>query len=521
MNSGSAAPGGGRSVQDRTVAPNSSPGLLDTILQENREKPPATGGGDLLEAFLLEPSPWRAIQDWMGPARLARLGSRESVLRALSRDIASLDALISGQVNAILHHPRFQKLEASWRGLRYLVEEAGDEEDIKIRMLSATWKELARDAERAVEFDQSQLFRKIYSDEFGMPGGEPFGVLIGDYQVRHTQSRDHAIDDLEVLNSISQVAAAAFAPFVAGIDPALLGLENFSQLERHINLQRIFEQPEYIRWRSFRDSEDSRFIGLTLPRVLMRTPHLDDGSREECFRFREDVEGPDREKYLWGNAAYAYGGVLIRAFASCGWLAEIRGVTRNEDGGGLVTGLPVHSFSTDRTGVAPKSSTDLIISEHLEKELGDLGFIPLCHLQDTELCAFFGSQSVQKPKSYSELTATMNARISAMLQYMLCVSRFAHYMKVRTQYKIGSFMEAQELEDELNRWINDYVAPDADASPAVKAKFPLREAQIQVRERPDKPGNYQCVMHLLPHYQLDAVTATVTLRTEMGPGQSR
>jgi type VI secretion system ImpC/EvpB family protein len=491
-----------------------------------REKIPETSGArapsgeeDRLRDFLAEPSPLKALALWVGEERLRALRDKTALRNLLSRDIARIDALLSEQVNAILHHPQFQGLEASWRGLRYLVEGADPEEGIKVRVLSVSWKELARDAERAAEFDQSQLWRKIYNEEFGMPGGEPFGVLIGDYELRHRPAADHPIDDLDVLESISHVAAAAFAPFLAAASPALLGLESFNQLERPMELGKIFQHEEYLRWRSFRDSEDSRFVGLTLPRVLMRLPYRADGSRADGFRFHEDVEGPDSRKYLWGNAAYAFGAVLLRAFTESRWLAEIRGVKRDELGGGLVTGLPVHSFGMEAAGVAGKCSTELTITDQQEKELGDLGFVPLCHLKDTEHCAFYGNASVQKPKTYTEIAATMNARISSMLQYMLCVSRFAHYLKVRTQYKIGGFTEAQMLEDDLNRWINDYVAPDAEASPAVKAKFPLREAQVQVKEAPGRPGSYQCVMHLMPHYQLDTVTASVSLKTEMGPGR--
>lgn len=439
-------------------------------------------------------------------------------LLALVRRIARIDELVSRQLNAILHHPRFQGLEASWRGLRYLVEEAEEDESIKVKVLNASWKELARDAERAVEFDQSQLFRKVY-DELDAPGGEPFGVLIGDYQLRHRPASDHPTDDLETLASVSQVAAAAFAPFIAGAEPAFLGLTGFSQLERPLDLGGILDQTEYIKWRSLRDAEDSRFIGLTLPRVLMRLPWPDDGSRPDGFRFREEVEGPDRSAYLWGNAAYAFGAVVVRAFIDSGWLAEIRGAKRGEEGGGLVTGLPVHCFSTDRSGVALRSSTEVMVGDHQEKELGELGFIPLCHLKDTVYCAFYGNQSVQKPRVYAELAPTMNARISSMLQYMLCVSRFAHYLKVRMRNKVGSFTEASAIEDDLNHWVHDYVAPDSDASQEVKARYPLREAHIEVREREGKPGNFRCVMRLVPHYQLDAVSATVELKTELGPAR--
>ncbi|MBI4586185.1 MAG: type VI secretion system contractile sheath large subunit [Planctomycetes bacterium] len=491
--------------------------LIDQVVQAT----PVTAGAapSPLENFILEPAPAQALRLWLANFAPRRPLTRRAMVHQLSRDIAQIDELLSRQVNAIIHHERFQKLEASWRGLRYLVEQADVETGVKIKVLNASWKDLARDAERAVEFDQSQLFRKIYSEHFDTPGEEPFGVLIGDHEIRYRPSEDYPVDDLEVLKSISQVAAAAFAPFVASAHPAFLGLNSFSQLERLKNLPRLFDSAEYQKWRSFRESEDSRFVGLILPRVLMRLPYADDGSRRDGFRFREEVDGPDHSKYLWGNAAYAFGAVLIRAFIDCGWLAEIRGVKRDQEGGGLVTGLPAHSFGTDKPGIVPKSSTDFIVNEEMEKELGELGFISLCHCKDTEFSVFYGNQSVQKPKVYNELAATMNAKISTMLQYMLCVSRFSHYMKVRTRDKVGSLIEAHELENDLNNWITEYVTADDNAPPSVKAKYPLREAKIQVRER-EGAGSYLCTMHLLPHYQLDAVAATVTVKMAVEPRKS-
>lgn len=474
-----------------------------------------------LADFLRERSPQAALAQWLRGRRLAQDDAlKPAVARLLARDLAEIDDLINAQVNAIIHHPRFQQLEASWRGLRFLVQQAEPDEGVMIRVLNVTWSELARDAEQALEFDQSQLFRKIYSEEFGAPGGLPFGLLVGDYQIRHKPSAEHPIDDLSVLGSIAQVAAASFSPFVSAAHPSLFGLDDFAQLERPMSLPRIFEQLEYIKWNALRDSEDARFLGLALPRVLMRTPYVNSTARSDGFCFREEVEGPDCSGYLWGNAAYAFAAVAMRAFAASGWLADIRGVRRGEAAGGLVTGLPAHNFGVDAPGVSLKSSTDVVITEDLEKELSDLGFIPLCHCKDTEFCAFHANQSVQRPKKFDQLAATTNARMSSMLQYVLCASRVAHYLKVLARDKIGSFAEAHELQDFLTRWVTNYVSPDAEASEAVKARFPLREAQVRVRERPGRPGEYFCDMHLLPHYQLDALTASVKLRTEMAQGRA-
>ena len=286
------------------------------------------------------------------------------------------------------------------------------------------------DAERAIEFDQSQLFRKVYSEEFDTPGGQPFAALIGDYQVRPWPTAEHPQDDVAVLTAISHVAAAAFAPFVAGVHPAMFGLDDFGELERPRNLSTIFDQLEYLKWRTLRESEDSRFVGLTLPRMLMRLPYRDQGTRPAGFVFHEEVAGPDRGKYLWGNAAYAFGGVLIRSFAGSGWLADIRGVVRGVDGGGLVSSLPVHSFSTDPTGIVPKSSTEVVIADAQEQELSELGFIALCHCQDSEYSAFYTNQSIQKPRRYDRLAATMNAADIGHAPVHALRLAFAHYLKV-------------------------------------------------------------------------------------------
>jgi type VI secretion system ImpC/EvpB family protein len=514
----------------RTAGPpaaSSPPGLLERVVEaaeagvgEAPAAPAARATAGLLDAFLAEPSTGKALVRWFGPETLRReASSRDRIARRLGEAIARIDTLLAEQVDAILHHQAFQRLEASWRGLKYLVEQADAPENVKIRVLNVSWQELARDAERAIEFDQSQLFRKVYSDEFGTPGGEPFGVLLGDYQVHLRPSAEHPIDDLEVLRSVSQVAAAAFAPFIAGAHPSLLGVENFTDLEQPLNLRRGFEQLDYLKWRAFRETEDARFVGLALPRVLMRPPYEDRGTRADGFRYAEDVAGPDRSAYLWGNAAYAFGAVLVRAFATTGWLADIRGVQRGLENGGLVSGLPVHCFSTEKWGLAAKSSTEVILTDRQEPELSDLGFMPLCHVKDTEYSAFYAAQSVAKAKKYDDPAATANARISSMLQYMLCVCRFAHYLKVIARDKIGGLAEPEALEDFLHRWLQNYVTSDSEAGPETKSKYPLREAKLRVREQPGRPGGYLCVAHLWPHYQLDQLVGALRLTTELTPGR--
>jgi type VI secretion system protein ImpD len=498
--------------------PAARSGLVELAIEATLQGRPESQ--TFLDQFLGEPSLAKALALWLERTGFARGAvDMRQILQMLNRDVARLDALLSDQVNAILHHAVFQKFEASWRGLRYLVDHAAEVENVKIRMLSVSWKELARDMEFAIEFDQSQLFHRIYDDEFGSPGGEPFGVLLGDYEIRPRPCAEHPIDDIATLTGISHVAAAAFAPFVATVHPAMFGLDEFTGLEQPLNLSRTFQQLDYLKWKAFRNTEDSRFVGLTLPHILLRLPYEDDGSRVDGFCFHEAVAGPDRKKYLWGNAVYGFGAVLVRAFGETGWLANIRGVQRDVVGGGVVTGLPVHSFSTDKRGVAPKCSTDIVITDALEQELAELGFMSLCHCKDTDVSAFYTSQSVQAPKRYDELAATMNARFSAMLQYMLCVSRFAHYLKIVARDKVGTFIEADDCEDYLQRWLVQYVAADSEASPQVKAEYPLRDASVRVRAHPGKPGSYLCVAHLWPHSELDELSVSIRVTTELTPVQ--
>ena len=473
-----------------------------------------------LDQFLRARRVGTALEEWFG--RPVADQDKEQIARRLNQAIAYIDKLLSDQLNAILHHPLFQRLEASWRGLQYLVDQRAECGDpaVKIKVLNVSWRELERDFERAVEFDQSMLFRKVYEQEFGMPGGEPYGVLIADYEIHPSPSADHPHNDLAVVRSLAKVGAAAFCPVIANASPAMFGMDSFNALEHRIDHARTHGQKTFIPWRSLRDEEDARFFGLAMPRVLMRLPHEDDGKRLDQFCFREDVSGRDSSKYLWGGAAFALGEVLIRSFAQAGWLADIRGLQRDQERGGLVTKLPVHCFSTDKMGVVPKMSTDVIITEELEKQLSDLGFLPLCHCKDTEYSVFYSSQSIQKPKKYDRPVATVNAQISSMLQYMLCVSRFAHYVKVIGREKVGSFSEGRELESYLQRWIVKYVTADSAASPEVKARHPLRDAQLRVHSLPGRPGTYQCTMQLAPHYELDEVNATVKLVAELTPGKT-
>ncbi len=477
---------------------------------------PAGPASEWLAEFLDEEHSGRALKMWFGthPA-LDKPYNRRRIIHALDRDTAEIDGLMSRQVDACLHHERFQQLEATWRGVAFLVDTSDGIEGVKIRVLNVSWQDVCRDLERAIEFDQSQLFLKVYSEEFGIAGGEPYGVLIGDYEVMHKRGPGHSTDDVAALKAMSQVAAAAFSPFVVGCAPGLLGLDDFRGLGLPIDLSASVRQPEFARWRSFQDSEDSRFVGLVLPRVLMRLPHQDDGSRIDGFRYREDVSDPNHQGYLWGTAVYAFADVLIRAYATSGWFADIRGVRRDEISGGLVVGLPVHSFGTDRTGIAMKYSTDVAVSERQEKELSDLGMIPLCKCKDTEYSVFYGNQSAQRAKEYTSHLASVNARLSAMLQYMFCVGRFAHYVKVIARDRVGSYASALDCQKYLRTWLLKYCNANDDATAAQKARYPLREGEVEVRESPGKPGVYNCTIHLRPHFQLDQVISSFKLVTEV------
>jgi type VI secretion system protein ImpC len=421
--------------------------------------------------------------------------------------ISQIDKLISDQLNEIMHHSDFQKLEGSWRGLNYLVMHSETGEHMKIRVMNATKKDLLKDLEKAAEFDQSALFKKIYEAEFGTFGGSAYGALIGDFEIsNHPQ-------DMSFIEKMSQVAAAAHAPFIAAAGSELFGFESYTQLGEPRDLAKIFQRTEFAKWRSFRESEDSRYVGLAMPHILMRLPYGRANVPVEAFNFEEEVDGVDHSKYLWGNAAYALGARLTDAFAKYHWCAAIRGV----EGGGLVEGLPVHTFKTDEGDVALKCPTEIAITDRREKELADLGFIPLVHCKDTDYAAFFSTQTANKPKVYDTDSANANARLSSQLQYILAVSRFAHYLKSIMRDKIGSFMTRKNAEDFLNRWINNYTLGDDDAGQEMKAKYPLREARVDVTEVPGKPGVYRAVAFLKPHYQLDELTISLRLVADLPP----
>jgi type VI secretion system protein ImpC len=475
-------------------------GLLDQIVDEGRlgrDVAARERGKDLVKEFVTQ------VLD--GSMTVSK--DTEAMINAR---IAQIDHLISLQLNEVLHHAAFQKLESTWRGLKFLLDQSETGEGLKIKVFNATKKDLLRDLQRAPEFDQSTLFKKVYEEEFGIFGGAPFAALVGDYEF------GHGPEDIELLEKISNVASSAHAPFLSAASPEMFNLDSFTSLDAPRDLAKVFDTTEYAKWKSFRQSEDSRYVALTGPRVLMRLPYGKATKPVEEFAYEERVDGSDHNKYLWGNAAFALGAKLTAAFALYGWCAAIRGV----EGGGLVEGLPVHNFYTDEGDVAMKCPTEAPITDRREKELADLGFAPLVHCKGTDYAAFFSVQSCQKPKIFDNEAANANARLSAQLPYILAVSRFAHYLKAMMRDKIGSFTSRGECERWLNQWITNYVTPDDTASASVKASHPLREARIEVMEVAGKPGVYRAVAFMRPHFQLDELSVSLRLVAEL-PASTR
>lgn len=450
------------------------------------------------------------------------LSEDSDLIGAINQRIAALDQEVDQGLNEVMHHDAFCKLEASWRGLHYLVSRAETGTMLKLRLLNATKDEIQRDLERAVEFDQSVQFKKIYEEEYGTFGGSPYSMLVGDYEFGRSPQ------DIKWLEKMSNVAAAAHAPFIAAASPQMFDLDSFDELGNPRDLAKIFESSELVPWRSFRDSEDSRYVALCMPHFLLRSPYgrdtrPDDKGEDQKQRvtgripsdevdFQEEVDGNPKD-YCWGNAAYALAERITNAFALYRWTAAIRGV----EGGGLVEGLPAVNFRTDEGDVILKCPTEVAITDRREKELNDLGFITLVHRKNTDHAAFFGGQTTQKPKVYQDPQATANARLSSQLPYVMAASRFAHYIKAMMRDKVGSFMTKENVSDYLNKWIADYVLLDDRASQSSKASFPLREARVDVEDVVGKPGVYKAVVYLRPHFQLDELTASIRLVAELPP----
>jgi type VI secretion system protein ImpC len=441
-------------------------------------------------------------------AALPQLVAPSDPRRTVEAINAELDRKIAEQINLVLHHPDFQAIEATWRGLHYLVLNAEPDATLKIRTLDISKRELARTLRkfRGTAWDQSPVFKKVYEEEYGQFGGEPFGVLVGDYVF------DHGPQDVQLLADMAAIAAAAHAPFITGVSPSAMQMGDWSELANPRDLTKIFGTPEYAAWRSLRESEDSRYIGLAMPRFLARLPYGARTEPVEAFAFEEDAEGPDASTYVWANAAYAMATNITRAFKLYGWTTRIRGV----DSGGAVEGLPVHTFPTADGGADVKCVTEVALSERREAELSRAGFLPLVHRKNQDFAAFISAQSLQKPQEYDDPAATANANLSARLPYLFASCRFAHHLKCMVRDKIGSTMSRTELADWLDRWLRRYV----DGSPGTssdewKAAHPLEEGSVVLDEREGAPGQYDAKFFLRPHYQLEGMTVALRLSSRL------
>ena len=473
-----------------------------------------------LAAFLHgRPDLASALHAWFGEA-LPGLLARGGLRAALDRDIAEIDAALSDQLDAVLHAQRFLNLEGRWRGLAWLISGIEPGRRIKVRLLPISWVELCRDLERALEFDQSVTFRRIYEDEFGMPGGEPYGLMIIDRAVRHRAGPGATTDDVGALMQLSAVAAAAFMPVVLSLDPRTLEVDEFSDLEGVRDVTAPLRGTEHVRWRGLAGRADMRFVAVTLPRLLARHPWADDPSRTDGFRYCEYA--PTAATRVWMSAAYAFAACAVRAFAENNWPADVRGVEIDRVGGGLITNLAAEPFASGPPRVWPRRAVEYQFSHRQEHALVEVGLMPVGALPFGPDMVFGASRSMQAPANYSGASAAVaeaNARLSAQLNSMLCAARFAHLLKVMGRDMVGSFRTADEIERELNRWLQDYVNTNVNSTSELRARFPLVEGNVQVRERPGKPGAFGCTIHLRPHYQLDDVAAAFHVVTEFAaPG---
>jgi type VI secretion system protein ImpC len=468
------------------------PSLLDQILKAGRFARQPERGLDLVGTF---------VQHVLeGSVTVGR-----DVEATINAQIAQIDQLLSSQLDEVLHDEAFQKLEASWRGLRHLLDQSETGQLLKIKVLNISKRELLKDFQKAPEFDQGALFQKVYEEGYGVFGGAPYGVLLGDYEFgRHPE-------DVELLEHISGTAAAAHCPFLTAASAEMLNLDDFTALNSIRDVSSVFAGADSAKWKSFRNSEDSRYVGLCMPHMLLRLPYGRNTRRVDAFNYEEAVDGSTHNKYLWGNAAYAMGARLTEAFAQYEFCTAIRG----PEGGGKVEGLPVHNFRTWEGDIAMKCPVEVQIPDRREKELADQGFIPLVHCKDTDYAAFFSVQSCQKPKNWNTNEATANARLSAQMPYIFAICRFAHYMKVMMRDKIGRYMSRADMQRFLSTWIAEFVLDQDEATQEQKAKRPLRAAEIQVDEDPAKPGVYRTTMFLRPHLQLDELNVSLRLVAEL------
>lgn len=477
------------------VAEAASADYLDQIIDNTRAIRRESDRGKLksqLDSFLSEVASGAVIVS-------------NDLVGSIEERITAIDALLSAQVSKIMQAPAFQKMESSWRGLQKLVQSSVTE-NTKVRILNCTKKELIRDFKSASDFDQSVLFKSVYESEYGTFGGEPYSAFVGDFEF------DAMPEDLYLLEQISHVAAAAHAPFLTAADAGMFGMNTFQEMPRPRDLGKLFDTSDYIRWRSFRQSDDARYVGLTLPRVIGRLPYGAKTTPVEMFSFEEKIdENNEGASYLWINAAYELASRMISAFEEHGWCAAIRGV----EGGGLVKSMPVYNYISQTGEKVLQCPTEVAISDRREKELADLGFIPLVYCKGTDYATFFAVQSANKPRKYDSDLANANARLSSQLQYIMTTSRFAHYLKSIVRDKVGSFMSRTECQNFLQNWINQYVVGSDNVGLNIKASHPLREARIEVVDVPGCPGSYRAIAYLRPHFQLEGLSMSLRLVAEL------
>lgn len=431
----------------------------------------------------------------------------DDAINTIESIISEIDRKMTEQINLIMHHDDFKSLEGSWRGLYHLVSNTETDETLKLRVLNIKKQEVAKTIKKfkGTNWDQSPLFKKLYEEEYGTAGGEPYGCLVGDYYFNHTTQ------DVAILKGMSQIAAASHCPFITAPDPSLMNMDSWQELSNPRDLTKIFQSPEYAPWRSLRDSEDSKYLGLAMPRFLSRQPYSIKDNPIDEFNFDEDTGGADHSKFIWSNSAYAMATNINQAFKTYGWCSSIRGA----ESGGMVEGLPCHTFNTDDGGVAMKCPTEIAITDRREAELAKNGMMPLIHWKNTDYAVFIGAQTLHHPAEYDDPDATANANLSARLPYLFATCRFAHYLKCIVRDKVGTFAEREDMQKFLNRWIMQYVTSDSTASQEMKAKYPLAAAEVQVEEIEGNPGYYSAKFFLRPHYQLEGLTVSLRLVSKL------
>jgi len=432
----------------------------------------------------------------------------DDVMSTIQALIAEIDTKLTEQVNLILHHEEYQTLEGAWRGLHYLVSNTETDEQLKIRVNNISKKELAKELKKykGTAWDQSPIFKQIYEAEYGQFGGEPYGCLVGDYYF------DHSPQDVELLGNIAQISAAAHAPFISAADASVMQMDSWQELSNPRDLTKIFSTPEYAAWRSLRESDDAKYLALTMPRTLSRLPYGAKSDPVEEFDFEEDTNGADHSRFAWQNSAYAMAVNINRSFKEYGWCSRIRGV----ESGGAVESLPAFTFPTDDGGVDMKCPTEIAISDRREAELAKNGFMPLIHKKNSDMAAFIGAQSLQKPVEYDDPDATANANLAARLPYLFATCRFAHYLKCIVRDKVGSFKEREDMQKWLQAWVMNYVDGDPENSSEItKAEKPLAAAEVVVEEIEGNPGYYTSNFYLRPHYQLEGLTVSLRLVSKL------